>query len=110
MKKSPAVIDVSTLIEGHPRTKSGKLSPNGLPCLCGCGGQTTRTVAKFISGHDAKLKGRMSRFVDDRVLETDAPIPEIALPFLTEDGITGYTLSKGMLSGPTGRRQLSDAS
>ena len=93
-------------LAGHPKTKSGKLSPNGLACLCGCGAVTVRTVAKFQSGHDAKLKGRMVRIVEDRVLETDQPIPEEAIPFLMVEGIAGYTISeRGVLSGPAGSRQ-----
>lgn len=81
-----------TGVADHPRTKSGKLSPNGLPCLCGCGAATVRTVAKFQSGHDAKLKGRMVRMAEGRVLDTDEPIPTIAIPFLVDEGIAGFRM------------------
>lgn len=56
------------------------LDARGLTCLCGCGQDTIRDVARFLPGHDASLRkavirGRMSR----------KAIPEIALPFFEAD-------------------------
>lgn len=51
----------------------------GMPCLCGCELPTHTKAARFLSGHDAKLR--------KRVLALGEPLPEIVRPFF-EDGET----------------------
>lgn len=65
-------------IKAHSILKSGKMSARGLTCLCGCGSPTVTSDARFVPGHDAKLR--------QRVLG-GAPLPEIIRPFF-ENGET----------------------
>jgi hypothetical protein len=72
-----------------PRLKSGRLSPKGLPCLCGCGEETATEGAKFKTGHDARLKGILTRIFEDRRNKGDS-IPAVARVFLKEEGLVGF--------------------
>lgn len=74
--------------QAYDRRKDGTLSARGLTCLCGCGQPTTTRDARFLSGHDAKL--RKALLVDK------LPCPEIVRPFF-ENGevIAGVMLEGG---------------
>jgi len=73
------------------RLKSGRLSSKGMTCLCGCGGATATDGARFITGHDARLKGVLGRIANGAKRDGDV-IPSDARAFLQEDrGMVGYT-------------------
>lgn len=72
---------VTTATPETPATpKAAKLSPRGLPCLCGCGTATHTPAARFLSGHDAKL--RKLAFATGLKLSA---LPEICQPFFIAD-------------------------
>lgn len=73
---------------GVVRNAAGRLTARGLTCLCGCGQATVTYEAKFVSGHDAKLRKRL--------LEGEE-IPAIILPFFEVEGtvIAGLALEGG---------------
>lgn len=60
-------------------TKKGP-SAKGLSCLCGCGQPTKTDAAKFIPGHDAKLKSVLLKVERGELPKSE--VPEIAKPFL----------------------------
>jgi hypothetical protein len=74
--------------DGPRRLASGKLSARGLTCLCGCGQATTTRDARFLSGHDARMRAAILR----ANLAVSA-IPEIARPFFEEGAIAGLLLA-----------------
>lgn len=91
-KKAKQEVDESE--EDETRLRSGRLSSKMLTCLCGCGEETATPGARFLTGHDARLKGRLIRMYEERPLDEDE-IPEIALPFLAEeDGLCGFRMYK----------------
>lgn len=63
-----------------PEKASKGPSAKGLNCLCGCGQPTVTDSARFIPGHDAKLKALLQRV--ERGEEPKSAIPEEAKPFL----------------------------
>lgn len=71
----------------YDRRLDGSLSARGLTCLCGCGAQTVTTDARFVAGHDAKMRAAIVR---------GGAIPEIVLPmFLNGEVIAGLALVEG---------------
>jgi hypothetical protein len=79
----------------HARLKSGRLSAKGLACLCGCA-ETTSDTAKFLVGHDVRLKTILKGVAAEET--SSSKIPRIAIPFLVEEGICGFT---GVKDGKT---------
>lgn len=61
-------------------------SAKGLSCLCGCGQATVTDSAKFIPGHDAKLKGLLLKVERGELPKNQ--VPEIAKPFLQRSGMS----------------------
>lgn len=59
---------------------SDPLDATNLPCLCGCEQETVRAVARFLPGHDAKLRALVLR----GRLRVEA-VPAVALPFFQND-------------------------
>jgi hypothetical protein len=80
--------------DGQPRKMAnGRLSARGLTCLCGCGGATVQRDARFISGHDAKMRAEVRRA--GMVPEA---LPEIARPFFANgEALGGLMLVGGVL-------------
>jgi len=75
--------------DGQPRRlASGRLSARGLPCLCGCGASTTQREARFLSGHDARMRSAIIKGGLDPAL-----IPSIARPFFEDGPIAGLLLA-----------------
>jgi len=69
--------------------KDGTLSARGLTCLCGCRSMTVTNDARFVSGHDAKMRQAILTS-EDRL----AAIPEIVLPFFqNKETIAGLRLA-----------------
>lgn len=95
-KATKTVKKTPTTKKGEPdRLKSGRLSSKGIPCLCGCGDPTATDGARFLTGHDARLKGRMRRIASESEKKGDSPLPKIALPFLREEpGIAGFGMDE----------------
>jgi hypothetical protein len=82
-------VAASSTADGPKRLASGRLSARGLPCLCGCGASTTTRDARFLSGHDAKMRAAILK----QGLATSA-IPDVALPFFKDGGaIAGLLLA-----------------
>lgn len=72
------------------KNAAGKLSAKGLPCLCGCGLATVTPTARFLSGHDAKLR--------KTILVDGAEIPEVVRPFFDNgETIGGMVLVEGKI-------------
>jgi hypothetical protein len=67
--------------------KSKGPTAKGLPCLCGCGQPTLTENAKFIPGHDAKLKSLLLRV--ERGEAKKSEIPEVAKAFLQKSKMSG---------------------
>lgn len=80
--------DVEEAVEQVKEAKGP--SAKGLPCLCGCGQPTRTEKAKFIPGHDAKLKGVLLK-VERGELPKSA-VPDVAKPFLARS-----TMSKAWM-------------
>lgn len=80
--------------DGQPRKMAnGRLSARGLACLCGCGGATVQRDARFLSGHDAKMRAEVRRA--GMVPEA---LPEIARPFFENgEALGGLMLVDGAL-------------
>lgn len=78
-------------VGGVTELRSGKLSARDLPCLCGCNKPTQTADARFLSGHDAKLRqGVIEENLDASCL------PAIILPFFTRgETVAGLRLAKG---------------
>lgn len=89
-----------------PETPQTPAKPKArdLPCLCGCGNPTTTRDARFLSGHDAKLR--------KAVLEArgswDA-VPELARPFFLWDASKGGATAGLRVDDVTNPRWLADA-
>lgn len=83
-------VAVSTKTEAPAKKASdnGKLSAEGLSCLCGCGQPTKTDKAKFIPGHDAKLKSLLLR-LERGEAEKGERVPEIAKKFLQKSPLSG---------------------
>lgn len=87
VKKGNEAAEATAVAEPKAKKKSAK----GLPCLCGCGQPTITDSARFIPGHDAKLKGLLLK-VERGELKKSA-IPEVAKPFLQKSAMSGaYSL------------------
>lgn len=70
--------------------RNGLLSAFGLPCLCGCGAPTHTEEARFLSGHDAKLR--------KAVLLLGAPLPDVVRPFFEHgETVAGLALVDGVV-------------
>lgn len=80
--------------DGRPRKMAnGRLSARGLTCLCGCGNATVQRDARFISGHDAKMRAEVRRA--GMVPEA---LPEIARPFFENgEALGGLMMVEGAL-------------
>lgn len=87
-----------------PAAKTPALSAAGLPCLCGCKQDTITSAARFLPGHDAKLR----KTVIKAGLAWDA-VPEIARPFFLADRAEGEATAGLFLVDPTTPRWLRDA-
>jgi hypothetical protein len=64
MRFNPNTYDPA--VDSSPGTKSGSKTlrlvfPTETACKCGCGKQPTRPTSRFIQGHDARLKGALTR-------------------------------------------------
>jgi hypothetical protein len=80
-------------------------SAKGIPCLCGCGAATTTDAARFLSGHDAKLR----KAVLAAAGSWDA-VPVIARPFFLFDAGQDDGATAGLaLDDRNNPRWLSDA-
>jgi hypothetical protein len=87
-KKATAPAKAATPAKAAPAKKDdGKLSAKGLSCLCGCGQATLTDSARFIPGHDAKLKSVLLKV--ERGELTEPSIPKIARPFLQKSKMSG---------------------
>lgn len=74
---------------GETVLRTGKLSARGLPCLCGCGAATHTKDARFLSGHDAKLRKVL-------LLQGAEAMPEVIAPFFARgEEIAGLTIEDG---------------
>lgn len=62
------------VLTAYAPRKNGRLSARDLPCLCGCGNPTTTPDARFLSGHDQRMRVAILR---------GGEVPELALPFYT---------------------------
>ena len=60
-----------------PKARSAPKVQPANQCLCGCGGTTK---SRFLPGHDARLKGILSRLEKERPREGDA-VPAEALKY-----------------------------
>lgn len=80
--------------DGRPRKMAnGRLSARGFACLCGCGNPTVQRDARFISGHDAKMRAEIRRA--NMVPEA---LPEIARPFFENgEALGGLMLVDGIV-------------
>lgn len=89
-----------------PKATSTTNAPDatGLPCLCGCGAPTATPAARFLSGHDAKLR----KAVLKAGLAWDA-VPVAARPFFLADRAEGEATAGLFLVDPTNPRWLRDA-
>lgn len=75
--------------EAYDIKKNGKMSARGLTCLCGCGAPTQTRDARFLSGHDSKMR--------QAILDGGAT-PAIVLPFFEAgEVIAGLKLVKGKM-------------
>jgi hypothetical protein len=67
-------VHITKASKRSPKAAKPKAQPH--PCECGCEGQTVTGKARFIPGHDAKLKSRLINEALDpnasRALRTDA--------------------------------------
>jgi hypothetical protein len=76
-RKAARTAGQEAVADGTPRRMAnGRLSARGLSCLCGCGGATVQRDARFLSGHDAKMRAEVRR-----AGMVPAALPEIARPF-----------------------------
>jgi hypothetical protein len=64
-------------------------SAKGLSCLCGCGQPTKTDAAKFIPGHDARLKSLLLKIERQEDGKKKSDVPEIAKPFLQKSKMSG---------------------
>ena len=99
-KKTKSTQTEATASEAKTATPSAK----GLPCLCGCGEATTTPAARFLSGHDAKLR----KAVLAAAGSWDA-VPEHARPFFLFDAASGGATAGLALDSTTNPQWLSDA-
>lgn len=79
-----------------PLNRKGRLVAKGMTCLCGCGEETVTPNAKFISGHDSKLrKFLLSPEVKGRIdLAVKLnPAVQTALLWMTEEPLAGVRVS-----------------
>jgi hypothetical protein len=67
-------------LTGYDKRQDGTLSARDLTCLCGCGSSTVTNDARFISGHDAKMRQTILTSSDDASEQANA-IPAIVRPF-----------------------------
>lgn len=82
------------------RNAAGRPTARGLPCLCGCGSPTVTDEARFVSGHDAKLRRDVLRAGEDseeggiseQDLRTGWPL---FAPFLVAEGTAAGLLLEG---------------
>lgn len=79
-------------------------SAKGIPCLCGCGAETQTPAARFLSGHDAKLR----KAVLAATGSWDA-VPTIARPFFLFDATSGGATAGLLLDSTSNPQWLSDA-
>lgn len=82
-----APVKAATPAKATEEKKDKGPSAKGLPCLCGCGQPTVTDSAKFIPGHDAKLKGLLLKVERGEVKKSE--IPEVAKPFLQRSSMSG---------------------
>ncbi len=75
--------DEAKSAEKTPREKKPHANAQFTLCLCGCGGSNSEK-AKFIQGHDAKLKGMLIKIEKGKMVEAD--LPDISRAFLAEFG------------------------
>jgi hypothetical protein len=89
-KRQNKAAKAKTPTPARTHNKNGVRLALGLTCLCGCGAPTHTTHARFVSGHDAKLR----RGIKAAGFEWTA-CPEIIRPFY-EDGevIAGLALAE----------------
>ena len=67
-------------------------SAEGMKCLCGCGKATERKKAKFITGHDTRVKALLIAIMKGD--KSKSAIPALAKPFLrSEDGLCGFKMT-----------------
>ncbi len=95
-KKLAPVAEVAPVVEAPAPNvgKNGRLQAIGLPCLCGCGDATRQPAARFLPGHDAKLRAAIRK----AKLGWDS-VPEIARPFFIDDQAHGEATA-GLLMVP----------
>lgn len=99
---TPTPAPVST-----PKAKVAKVdgpSAAGLPCLCGCGSPTQTPNARFLSGHDARLR----KVVIEAGLAWSA-VPDAARPFFLADRAKGNATAGLFLDSAETPRWLRDA-
>lgn len=94
----------TTAASTTPKATSTAPDATGLPCLCGCGAPTATPAARFLSGHDAKLR----KAVLKAGLAWDA-VPVAARPFFLADRAEGEATAGLFLVDPTNPRWLRDA-
>jgi hypothetical protein len=77
-------------LEAYTKRINGTLSARGLTCLCGCDAPTHTPDARFISGHDAKLRAAV--FAGGMVSDL---LPIIIRPFFDNgETVAGLRLDK----------------
>lgn len=77
--------------EKPTHNKAGRRLATGLTCLCGCGAPTQTKKARFISGHDAKLRKLILGYEDGA--EAWNNCPDIIRPFyLDGEEVAGLAL------------------
>lgn len=86
-KKAPKEPTPKPTYQGITVRRNGQLSAKGMTCLCGCGTPTVTEEARFVSGHDAKLR---------KVLLAGGDMPDIVRPFFEHgEAIGGMRLIDG---------------
>jgi hypothetical protein len=81
-----------TGVKSGDKPKRKRVEWYDLPCLCGCGQPTKTPRARFLPGHDAKLKSILLKV--ERDIEPDSTIPDVARPFLMHCKCCGLPITK----------------
>lgn len=97
-------------LTGYDKRQDGSLSARDLPCLCGCSQPTVTNDARFISGHDAKMRQTILTSSDDAKERADA-IPSIVRPFFDNgETVAGLRLNAGKIVDVKATKSVRDDS
>lgn len=82
-----------------PINRAGKYDVSGHPCLCGCGGATVTPKARFISGHDSKMRKAIIDQMAEKMANTgkrlkaaDLDLPGLTLAIMSLEPVAGLTM------------------